>query len=475
MPVNRQVGTEWGPVIWFESTLNDLKGGSARAYLERQDTDGSFVRTEDEEYDIVYSGEDVWDEEDTAFGYNDFGPTSFYWKTNHLLYDYGRVVVDYTYPDGESGQWQSDPFHICSGSYTDEGEASYSAADRSVTIDFPVWEGIDPSAITLNSYSLMYWETWTETVPELVSLTGWKDSDGNAWLRVIVRCEEDLALGDYMFSIYPTIDTDPGNCWTDNAVADFTVTEASGTHTAPKFTLNYPFNPAYGDASPAKIRFSARLNDLKGGSAKATILTCNNDGSFAPVDFESLIDPADESDPYRAIAESLTYNGEDAWDVSVNARMIDVMRREWMGRAFFYGECMIHIDYTYPDGSSDQWESKYFHIGEGPFTLTGEGTYSGEDNLVTGKARLWDDLPYEWRVRAEDAGLIQLSTGKELPGSLLCSEGYRDDSDVPWVEICYDPKEALPAGEYRLVFTVVCDPDGNNPWTDQTYIGFTVE
>ncbi|MBR4444266.1 MAG: hypothetical protein IKS37_00025 [Solobacterium sp.] len=453
MPVNAQSGQEFGPSITFTSNLNDLKGGSASAYMERQDTDGSFVRAQ-EDYDTVYSGTDVWAEEDSYLHYDEYGPASVKWRGGNILYDYGRLTVDYTYPDKETGKWSSDPFHICSGSYMDFGEASYSAADRSIVAEFPVWETLDPTQITLDGWELTNYTMGMHVVPELVSLTGWKDTDGNAWLRVIVRTEEALSVGEYTLSIDTSIDTDPGNYWTDNTIANLNITEASETHTAPVFTLVMPFNQP--DGTPPQIRWNTQLNDLKGGTATATVRSLSSSGI--------------------ATIATAEYSGGDSWNEVVHCANIADLQNMWMGNSILYGRCYIQITYTYPDGTSDQWDSKAFHVGYGSYCLPGQGSHDSENNLIAGECPVWDGLDDPGAmIEVRNVRLTDRNSGNTLSGTLVSYNAWMEDCGDARLNIVYRPSETLPAGDYRISYDLNCDPDGNNAWTDSGYIDFTVE
>ena len=130
-----------------------------------------------------------------------------------------RIQIDYTYPDGSSEQWISDTFHMYEGSYVDYGEA-YQDEDGSLVAIFSVWDGIDASAITLEGYQMLHWDTYKSFYPDLISTTGWKDEDGNNWLELRFQRSEDMPAGSYMVSIDPIYDPDGGNPWTDNTTAD---------------------------------------------------------------------------------------------------------------------------------------------------------------------------------------------------------------------------------------------------------------
>ena len=438
-------------MISFTNTLNDLQGGSAGAYFEREDGSGGYVRVHDD-YDAEYSGTDTWAKEDCSFMYGGDSSVRHTWRDNFILYDYGRLTIDYTYPDGETGQWSSDPFHVCGGSYMDFGEASYSNTDRSIVAHFPVWETLDPSQITLDSYFLRNSGTAESSVPELVSVTGWKDDDGNGWLRVIMRTAEELPVGSYWISIDTSIDTDSGNYWTDNTIADVEVTQGSVTHDAPAFTLVMPFN--HTDGTPPQVRWTSQLNDLEGGTATASLVITG--------------------DTYTTV-EIAEYSGEDSWDITRDVVNISALQHMWMGNSLLYGRCYIRIDYTYPDGTEDQWESRTFHLGYGSYSLPGTGTYLADSNLLTGEAPIWYGFDSYDSIEVSNLQLTELATGRALTGTLIYYDAWSEDTEEGWLEIEFRPQDALPAGVYRLSFDLSYDPDGNNVWTDESYIDFTVE
>lgn len=221
-PVNVPIFEEAGQYVLFNSTLNDLAGGSAKAYLQRVKDDGTYVTLGDDDSADVYSGEDEWE---GYLGYGGDEESRFEWDDWYILYDHCRVAIEYTYPDGTEGEWYSEPFHIAQGYFTGTGTASYDKTTGDITAVFPVWDKLDPDQITLDQWRLMYWETWEETTPEIVEISGSTDSEGKNWLTIVAHNETPLAPGGYMFSIDPKVDTDENNPWIDNTTAGFEVSE----------------------------------------------------------------------------------------------------------------------------------------------------------------------------------------------------------------------------------------------------------
>lgn len=236
-PVNIPAEAESPPFIWFTSTLNDLKGGKAVVSLRRQRADGTFVPLAADEYSTLYgdpleyTGEDDWEEPALLAYYGD--DVNYEWKvsgTDHVIdiyYDYLELAIDYTYPDGTTGQWISEPFHSAMGYYTDYGTfKEYNPENRTVTGEFPVWDKIDPDQIEIEGLFVRDYFSGNEKInASSVDTKGRIDTDGSRWLEITAHFDEALPPGNYSLIVDLSYDTDENNPWKTDEIFEheFTV------------------------------------------------------------------------------------------------------------------------------------------------------------------------------------------------------------------------------------------------------------
>ena len=146
------------PEIYFTNTafanyyvyLNDLKGGSATVSLYRKEG-GSFVPCSNPDSINSYSGEDTDTWSGTIAGAGTTTDSTFgTWETY-------KVMIDYTYPDGETGHYESAEVTGYNGGWYDRDrrKIDYDPVENAIYLRYV----IDPS-LTDIVYSLAYlWYT----------------------------------------------------------------------------------------------------------------------------------------------------------------------------------------------------------------------------------------------------------------------------------------------------------------------------
>ena len=218
-------GRESPPVAEIESKLNDLEGGTASAKLLIRDPEGKYEEITDDDgyewYTCEYSGEEEWTDSSIYYTYDSI--YSIEWNDGYITFDSAMIVIDYTYPDGTEGHWESDEFTLAFGEYVGDTEGVYNAESKTVTFRIPVWNGIDPSKITYKKASFWY-DLVQLAEPENFSMSGHTDEDGNAWLTITIHFEDALSPGGYDY--IPTFEYKAGTgIWGADYIYSFTVEE----------------------------------------------------------------------------------------------------------------------------------------------------------------------------------------------------------------------------------------------------------
>ena len=137
------------PIAKYYVYLNDLKGGSATVSLYQKEG-GSFIPCSNSDSSRSYSGEDTDTWSGTIAGGGATAGTFGTWETY-------KVVIDYTYPDGETGHYESAEVTGYNGEWLDKSrrEIDYDPVANAIYLRYVV----DPS-LTDIVYSLPYlWYT----------------------------------------------------------------------------------------------------------------------------------------------------------------------------------------------------------------------------------------------------------------------------------------------------------------------------
>ena len=175
--------------IWadLQMILNDLKGGQAKVTLMMKNEDGVFEQCTGDDAVKGYNGEDtdepIWFELHTHVNYPGYETPDFTFK----------IKVDYTYPDGTEGSYETEEIVVHTANYMSFNSAygnrygmNIDEAAHTVSVDLIVdGERIaDPDAVSVEYESLTkrvaatddYGTSVTSAAPDIVRNTG---SDGN--------------------------------------------------------------------------------------------------------------------------------------------------------------------------------------------------------------------------------------------------------------------------------------------------------
>ncbi len=208
---------------------------------------------------------------------------------------------------------------------------------------------------------------------------------------------------------------------------------------------NFPNNGEY------LVGFQLELNDLKGGTAKATLLT-NESGSFAATEETATYDPSD---------------GEDDWMCYDLYYFLD--RGDNPGAA---AKVKIRITYTYPDGISETLESEEMFIYSGTF-VTASGTNvtnTSDGQVLTLTFTIDSDLvdPNEIDVNNAYYSLFRVidddnSEYVALPAPTV----ERNGASVRYI---YNLTDVLPPGQYKYDIALYYDD-----WEGYTIETFNID
>lgn len=201
-----------GVFVNAECTLNDLKGGSATAYLLKEEN-GVFVPCGEEVGTAEYSGdetEDGWNATvyyDPNYDNPDFDIENDYYCSLH------KLRVDYTMKDGTEGVYESDPFHIYYGSFLiNRGEHSYNEDDSTLVIDFAVVPEVSDLSKISCSGMWLYDNTVHEYIDKTPQMSTYTDSQGTGHVTFTYRLDRQTDI--VSFSCEAAYEEEPGNPWT---------------------------------------------------------------------------------------------------------------------------------------------------------------------------------------------------------------------------------------------------------------------
>ncbi len=280
-----------------------------------------------------------------------------------------RIVCDYTLTDGTEGTLSStdcDTLYSYDGVYHEA--VSVECKNGIITgvfqIDKSLFADMDPDKFTMDYLAIMAGEYdmfdnyWDVTDSEDTEMSG-PDKDGIVTVKYKLN-DEKLVTGDsnHLIFFLDYYDKDGKIAWTSTSAPLFMY------HNEPEFTLQMPYE-ADSDRLGVMLTIDSLLNDLKGGSAKATLVY------------------KDEFNPRWPSYEE--YEGDDQDDWTFNLYHVlsafeedpetgDYISVPLPPRLTAY----VHIDYTYPDGTEGSWDSEDFY-------------FYGDDILVPA-----EENPYMW-------------------------------------------------------------------------------
>ena len=199
--------------------LNDLKGGTATAILYRRDETGNFSPVEGEYTTAEYEpdGEDTW----YFFLYDPiFDDTD-----ERGVKDLVKVVVDYTYPDEETGSYDSGPFNLFAGEFAwfeEDAAAVYDAEAGTVTMEMTVDESlVDVDSLQIEATYLYNTGDWEEAEVPITAEVVAAD-DGSHRIRVTVDVSE-LTAGEYLLDVTVRSTDEYGHHWRCYPYMSFTI------------------------------------------------------------------------------------------------------------------------------------------------------------------------------------------------------------------------------------------------------------
>ncbi len=210
------------PTLQFSMVLNDVKGGqvTARVYV---DTGSGFYPPSNEysngtaEYDPSVVTDDVW------FDYIECPIDP---PPGGGIAGQAKIIFDYVYPDGETGQIETPALPVHNGTYVRTNEAygtgGYLAdtyteeetGERVFTMSFEVIIDrslVVPSAVT-PYHELWLSDPWTYYQDPTIEL--YTDGNGNSIMRFTYYSDTSFPSGSYWFSPKFSYEEDACNGWT---------------------------------------------------------------------------------------------------------------------------------------------------------------------------------------------------------------------------------------------------------------------
>ena len=212
------------PTLQFSMVLNDLLNGQVTASVY-VDTGSGFYHPSSEhnsstaEYDPSVTTGSAWD---------DFMECPIDPPAGGGIAGQAKIVFDYVYPDGETGQIETAALPVHNGTYVRTNEAhgsggyhadSYTdeqTGDRIFTLSFEVILDrslVVPSAVTFSNDDLWLEEPWTYYSDPTVDL--YTDGSGNSIMRFTYRSDAAFPEGSYWFS--------PEFCYPEDACNEWSI------------------------------------------------------------------------------------------------------------------------------------------------------------------------------------------------------------------------------------------------------------
>ncbi len=470
----------WYPQLGFDVTLNSLKGGSASCRVLLDTGDGFYEPVPEEDDKYFFGG---WGLVYDPVG-DDWGDDENEWRGRAEVYlkepEFGgvrgeaKLVFDIVYPDGESATIETETRIVYMGSfarinldyrnagwdvgetYDEENDAVRYTMIYDVLIDDTL---VDPEAVEIGSPQIWQIDNWTYyTDVETEQAVG---EDGEHHVFYTFYSDEPFPDGEYWFS--PSL-TCPLNeyitWWPYNLYFDH-IKDMDGWHKAPQIQiLQDEMESDPSNYLPADIL----LNDLRGGSATATLYRQKEDGEYEPLEDEwatATYDP--EEEPGRV------------WTV----RLYDTYLEKYEGSGA-KDQVKIVLEYTYPDGDTGSRElEKILYVGTYAwFTAASAPVYDPDEGTVTADLLVDDALAGDIDdVYVDDISLYE-SESWTFVDFWRNSDNWeiRDlGNGMHLIRIVIQPDEPLAAGKYTIeVVTKIWDDYGGR-WLSYPTTEFTVQ
>ena len=219
-----------GNGVWVRVKLNDLQGGHAKITMYKIGPDGDTpVKCTYDGAEFYTSIEyDAGDEDENGEFWASFGDADFYdWDMDSeqgVRYK-AKLVVEYTYPDGVSGKWESRVFNQCCGKfarYAKDPAVWYDAENKCLTAEVAIdMSLVEVDSLTIVKTSARWYEvedisTWLEE-PKLTSSYDGKDG---TWRMIFTVPLEEFKPGEYTFDVQLLYDPGAEPLWLTEMFAD---------------------------------------------------------------------------------------------------------------------------------------------------------------------------------------------------------------------------------------------------------------
>ena len=219
--VNRHVEYEEmdAGTIFYSVELKDLKGGSAKATLHRKTGSGWEALS-----GPGASAERSFAEDDEYWTVNDYGSEDLLYHMPSLHDDIGaaetvKVVFDFTYPDGTTGTYESDPLPIHNGTYAmpnyyyaREGW-DYIWTTNDLIFDVLIRNDLVDESRVEATYTEVYDEDAGVRVEATPAITRVQDDSGDWHMIFTYHFEEMLHEGNFSFYTALHYPEDAYNSW----------------------------------------------------------------------------------------------------------------------------------------------------------------------------------------------------------------------------------------------------------------------
>ena len=211
------------PTLFFNMTLNDLKGGSATGRLYVDTGDGFYepelnkTRPEIVYYDPAATTGDVWSSSIRCL----IEPPS-----SGGISGKAKIIFDIVYPDGTTGKIETETRPIHTGSYvsvdTSYGKGGWNDGEEvdpvtgttryTITIDVIVDDSLAvPEEVTPGGDALML--SWPWAFYDELEESHYTDADGKGHLLYKYYSDTPFPNGEYWFAAEPLYKEDAYNSW----------------------------------------------------------------------------------------------------------------------------------------------------------------------------------------------------------------------------------------------------------------------
>ena len=313
-----------------------------------------------------------------------------------------RIVCDYTMKDGTEGTLYStdcDTLYSYKGSYHKGVSAEYK--DGIVTAVYQLEKALvpDPSPEKLKAN----WVTlisngvaWDVTANAVVS-----PADENGQITVTCKVNEEIlqSVDNQIILALYYVDENGKIEWGSAAAADFVY------HKAPTFTLELPYSTD-SDRMAVWLNLSSVLNDLRGGTAKATLEYSGDDFVTDEQSWETY--DGDDTDTWDFYLMHPLYASR--YDPEIDDYVSVPLPPRLSAR--------VHIEYTYPDGTTGSWDSEEIYL-------------YGDDIIVPSEAD-----PYTWDPETKTLTMDFVAADFITPETdlTLSLEGLHNDITYSYIE-----------------------------------------